>query len=80
MDTLAILDQAVVSLNGIGGQTAVRLEKLEIRRIRDLIFHLPIRYEDRTRIQAINTLYPGNTALVCARVVSTEILNRPDVA
>lgn len=76
MDTQAILEQAVVSLNGIGAQTAVRLEKLGIRRIRDLIFHLPIRYEDRTHIQAINTLAPGSTALVCARVVSTEILNR----
>ncbi|NOQ13216.1 MAG: ATP-dependent DNA helicase RecG [Methyloprofundus sp.] len=76
MDTQVILEKAVVSLNGIGAQTAVRLEKLEIRRIRDLIFHLPIRYEDRTHIQAINTLAPGSTALVCARVVSTEILDR----
>ncbi len=76
MNAQAILDQAVVSLNGIGGQTAIRLEKLDIRRIRDLIFHLPIRYEDRTHIQAINTLVPGNTALVCARIVSTEILSR----
>ncbi|MCK5354582.1 MAG: DEAD/DEAH box helicase, partial [Methyloprofundus sp.] len=76
MDTHAILDHPVVSLNGIGAQTAVRLEKLEIRRIRDLIFHLPIRYEDRTHIQSINGLSVGSTALVCARVVSAEILNR----
>ncbi len=76
MDTQAILNQAVVSLNGIGEQTATRLEKLEIYRIRDLIFHLPIRYEDRTRVQTINTLVPGSTALVCTRVVSTEIFNR----
>ena len=75
-DTQAILDQAVVSLDGIGAQTAVRLEKLDIRRIRDLIFHLPIRYEDRTHIHTINTLAPGSTALICARVVSTEIVNR----
>ncbi len=76
MDSQATLNQAVLSLNGIGAQTAVRLEKLEIRRIRDLIFHLPIRYEDRTRIQAISTLYAGSTALVCARIVSTDILTR----
>ncbi|BCG64468.1 MAG: ATP-dependent DNA helicase RecG [Methyloprofundus sp.] len=76
MDSQAILNQAVVSLKGIGGQTVIRLEKLEIRRIRDLIFHLPIRYEDRTHIQAINKLSPESTALVCARVVSSSILNR----
>lgn len=76
MDSQAILNQSVVSLKGIGGQTVGRLEKLDIRYVCDLIFHLPIRYENRTRIQAINELIPGNTALVCARIVSCSILNR----
>ena len=76
MDSQAILNQAVVSLNGIGGQTVGRLEKLDIRQIRDLIFHLPLRYEDRTRVQTINELMPGNTALICAKVVSSSISNR----
>ncbi|RLA24756.1 MAG: ATP-dependent DNA helicase RecG [Gammaproteobacteria bacterium] len=76
MDPQAILNQAVVSLKGIGGQTAGRLEKLDIRQIRDLIFHLPLRYEDRTRVQSINQLTPGSTALICARVISSSILNR----
>ncbi len=76
MDPQAILNQAVVSLNGIGGQTVSRLEKLDIRQVGDLIFHLPLRYEDRTRVQSINQLQPDCTALICARVISTEILNR----
>lgn len=76
MDSQAILNQAVASLNGIGRQTVGRLEKLDIRQLRDLIFHLPLRYEDRTRIQTINELIPGSIALICARVVSTSILNR----
>ncbi|MBE0468994.1 MAG: ATP-dependent DNA helicase RecG [Methyloprofundus sp.] len=76
MDSQGILNQSVVTLKGIGGQTVVRLEKLDIRRIRDLIFHLPLRYEDRTHIQAINTLTPGSCALICARVVSSTILDR----
>lgn len=76
MDPQAILNQEVVSLKGIGGQKVGRLEKLEIRQVRDLIFHLPLRYEDRTRVQAINELIPGSTALICARIVSSTILNR----
>ncbi|OQK17941.1 ATP-dependent DNA helicase RecG [Methyloprofundus sedimenti] len=76
MDSQAILNQAVTSLNGIGRQAVGRLEKLDIRQLRDLIFHLPLRYEDRTRVQTINELIPGNIALICARVVSTSILNR----
>lgn len=76
MNTNNILDQAVVSLSGVGAQTASRLEKMDIRCIRDLIFHLPIRYEDRTQIQLINRLSVGSIALVCVRVVSSEISHR----
>ncbi|GFO72232.1 ATP-dependent DNA helicase RecG [Bathymodiolus japonicus methanotrophic gill symbiont] len=76
MDSQGILNQSVASLKGIGGQTVGRLEKLAIRQIRDLIFHLPLRYEDRTRVQAINELTPGSVALICAKVVSSSILNR----
>ena len=76
MDSQAILKQSVVSLKGIGGQTVSRLEKLDIRQLGDLIFHLPLRYEDRTRVYTINELVPGSIALICARVVSTSILNR----
>ena len=76
MDSQTLLKQSVVSLKGIGGQTVSRLEKLDIRQLRDFIFHLPLRYEDRTRVQTINKLIPGSTALICARVVSSSILNR----
>ncbi len=76
MNSQAMLNQAVASLKGVGGQTVIRLEKLHIRRIRDLIFHLPIRYEDRTRIQPIHALSADTTALVCARVTSCSISNR----
>jgi len=72
----AFLNQDVISLNGIGGQTVVRLEKMDIRKVGDLIFHLPLRYEDRTRIQTINQLQPGSTALICARVITSSILYR----
>ena len=70
------LNQPVASLAGIGGQTALRLEKLGIRTIQDLIFHLPHRYEDRTRVYPIGSLMPGMTVLICGRVEFTDILPR----
>ncbi len=73
MDARSQFNQPIVSLKGVGGQTVIRLEKLDIHQIRDLLFHLPLRYEDRTRIQQISQLRAGDTALVCARVVSCSI-------
>ena len=70
------LNLSVAKLTGIGAQTVKRLEKLGIRVISDLIFHLPIRYEDRTRVYAIGALTAGMTALVCGRVEFIDILPR----
>ncbi len=70
------LEQPVAQLKGVGAQTALRLEKMGIRRIQDLLFHLPIRYQDRTRIHSIASLTGGMTALVCGQVQYTERLQR----
>ncbi|MBS4052483.1 MAG: ATP-dependent DNA helicase RecG [Methylomonas sp.] len=58
----------VTRLTGIGSQTAARLQKLGIHTLQDLLFHLPQRYQDRTRVSAIASLAPGMTALVCGSV------------
>lgn len=58
----------VTRLTGIGSQTAARLQKLGIQTLQDLLFHLPQRYQDRTRTYPIANLTPGMTALVCGSV------------
>ena len=70
------LNQSVAKLTGIGSQTVKRLEKLGIRVIQDLVFHLPLRYEDRTRIYPIGSLMAGMTALICGRVEFIDVLPR----
>jgi len=70
------LNQSVAKLTGIGAQTVNRLEKLGIRVIQDLIFHLPLRYEDRTRVYPIGSLMAGMTVLICGRVEFIDILPR----
>jgi len=70
------LAQPVSSLSGIGPQSAVRLEKLGISTVQDLLFHLPHRYQDRTKIYPINSLLPGMAVLFCGTVEYTEVLMR----
>jgi ATP-dependent DNA helicase RecG len=73
---VSCINQSVGKLTGIGVQTLNRLEKLGIRTIQDLIFHLPLRYEDRTKIYPIGSLMAGTTVLICGRVEYIDILPR----
>src|SRR5262249_25947680 len=56
---------------------AKRLERLGIRREFDLVLHLPLRYEDETRITAIAAAPSGASVQIEGAVVSTEIAYRP---
>ena len=69
-----VLTHSVAALTGIGGQTAKRLEKIGITRIQDLLFHLPSRYEDRTKIYPLGALISGMSVLVCGRIEFTDVL------
>ena len=51
-------------LVGVGPGTRIRLTRLELFTVQDLLFHFPIRYEDRTRITPIAALTDGTTALI----------------
>ena len=63
-------------LRGVGPQVAERLERLGIRSVEDLLFHLPLRYEDRTRITHIGALRPGMHATVEGVIELTEMVFR----
>jgi ATP-dependent DNA helicase RecG len=54
-----------------------RLEKLGLYSDADLALHLPLRWEDETRITAIRDLVPGRPAVIQARVLEAEVLYRP---
>lgn len=65
----------VTELKGVAARVAEKLSKLGVNTVQDLLFHLPLRYEDRTRIYAINDLIPGTTATIEAEVISSQIVN-----
>jgi ATP-dependent DNA helicase RecG len=64
----------IASLKGVGVQTLKKLEKLGLATVQDLLFHLPFRYEDRTRIVPIGSLRSGGHALVEGRIELVEIV------
>ena len=64
--------QPVTALTGVGLALAKTLERLGLRTLQDLWFHLPLRYEDRTRITPIRDLQPGAAAQVEGRVEAIE--------
>ena len=51
-----LLYQPVTVLKGVNEATAEKLLRLGIMRVVDLLFHLPLRYQDRTRIYQIGSL------------------------
>lgn len=51
-------------LGGVGKQIAKHLARLDIYSIQDLLFHFPSRYQDRTQIQRIRGLLPGEEAVI----------------
>ena len=67
----------VTALSGVGPKAAERLARLGLHSFADLCWHLPHRYEDRTRITPIARVRPGRTALVSGLVVSSEVRLRP---
>ncbi len=63
----------VTRLQGVGPRLAERLARLDIRTLQDLLFHLPMRYEDRTRIASLGSLSGGDQAVVEGSVERTEV-------
>ena len=67
---------SVTQLPGVGPKQAEKFARLQIKTVQDVLFHLPLRYQDRTRELAIADLTPG-TEVVCSGVVmSSEVVFR----
>ena len=62
------------SFHGVGPRLEETLAEQGIHSAQDLLFHLPARYEDRTRIHPIGGLYPGATIQVEGEVEHSAIV------
>ena len=69
---LSALDMPVTALAGVGLKVAEQLAQLNIKRIFDLLLHLPRDYEDRSRLLSIAEVGHGQSALITGRVVHVD--------
>ncbi|MGB5304709.1 MAG: ATP-dependent DNA helicase RecG [Gammaproteobacteria bacterium] len=63
----------VTVLKGVGPRVAARLERLGIRAVQDVLFHLPLRYEDRTRVVPMGSVRSGDQVVVQGSVDLAEV-------
>ena len=70
------LASPLTALNGVGPALATKLERLGLFRVEDLLFLLPLRYEDRTQLLKIGALQPGAKCLISGEVLLAETVYR----
>ena len=59
------LDRLTIeTLRGVGPQLAIKLQKIGLYNIQDLLFHLPLRYIDRTQITPIGAVQPQTEVVI----------------
>ncbi|MEE9322273.1 MAG: ATP-dependent DNA helicase RecG [Granulosicoccus sp.] len=72
----ALETQEVTRLKGVGQAMAEKLATLGVRSVQDVLFHLPFRYQDRTRLSPIGSLQPGREAVVRGEVAVADVVMR----
>lgn len=73
---MSILTQPTATLKGVGPKVQEKLQRLGLLTVQDLLFHLPLRYQDRTQIHSISDLQVGQDVLVEGEVTHCEVIFR----
>jgi len=63
-------------MRGVGSALAEKLLRLGVTQVQDLLFVLPLRYEDRTQVRQIGSLLPGTRSVVEGEIQLTEVTYR----
>lgn len=73
MNTQLLDGVPLTSLSGVGAAIAEKLSRIGINNVQDLLFHLPLRYEDRTRVTPIADIRPESFTTIEGYVQHTEV-------
>jgi ATP-dependent DNA helicase RecG len=76
MTAATLAERPVTALRGVGPALAESLARLGLRTVQDVLFHLPLRYEDRTRVVPSGSLRHGDRAVVEGEVQLAEVAFR----
>jgi len=64
---------SLLSLRGVGPKVAEKLQRLDIHNQHDLLFHLPLRYQDRSHVYPIGSLRAGMECQVTGEIQLSDI-------
>jgi len=70
-----VLQMPLQYLKGVGPRKAADLKKAGLHTVEDLLFRFPLRYEDRSRMQSIISLKPGQTVAISGEVLNAGLAN-----
>jgi len=70
MNAAEVLATSLQYLKGVGPRRAADLENAGLLTVEDLLYRFPTRYEDRSRLQPIASLKPGQTVAIAGRVLA----------
>lgn len=74
MTSLSLHSIGVEKLHGVGPLLAAKLQKLGLYTLQDLLFHLPLRYIDRTKITAIGGVQPLTEVVIEGEVRGSDVV------
>ncbi len=63
----------ITNLKGVGPRVAEKLEKIGVKDVQDLLFHLPLRYQDRTRVTPIGATLHGTQVVVQGEIELSQV-------
>jgi len=72
--TLDLQQGPVTELKGVGPKLAEKLAAIHIHTVLDLLFHLPLRYQDRTRVTPIRAVRHGMEAVIEGDIMGSAIV------
>ncbi|MGB5166571.1 MAG: ATP-dependent DNA helicase RecG [Woeseiaceae bacterium] len=76
MQSEAATATPLTTLQGVGPALASKLQRLGLHAVEDLLFLLPLRYEDRTQLIRLGALQAGQRALIHGEVVLADVAFR----
>ncbi|MEW6107636.1 MAG: ATP-dependent DNA helicase RecG [Nitrospirota bacterium] len=68
-------DRHIQFTKGIGPRRAGLFARLGINTVREALYYLPYRYEDRSSLKKISDIRPGDTETVKGRIISAKLVN-----
>ena len=74
---MSILQRSILELKGVGQQLATRLANLQIKTFQDVLFHLPVKYVDRTKIHPLSSVRIDDMVVIEGEIEKSIVIPKP---